>query len=129
MSSTSCRLAVCSDWSDRYPAIAVTAALLRARSFTLDSDAVVCGPDGIAIFDALYRHGTVTEAMPYAFDLLELDGEDLRGLPLVERKKRLAHLVGRRSIGIVFSVHTADDGASIFRLLANSAWGASSRSG
>jgi hypothetical protein len=50
------------------------------RSFTLDGEAVVCGPDGVAVFDALHRRGTVTEAMLYAFDLLELDGEDLRGL-------------------------------------------------
>jgi hypothetical protein len=35
---------------------------------------VVCGPDGVAIFDALDRRGTVSEAMLYAFDLLELDG-------------------------------------------------------
>jgi bifunctional non-homologous end joining protein LigD len=76
------------DWSARYPAISVTATLLRARSFILDGEAVVCGPDGVAIFDALHRRGTVTEAMMYAFDLLELDGEDIRGLPLVDRKKR-----------------------------------------
>jgi bifunctional non-homologous end joining protein LigD len=54
------------DWSSRYPAIAVTATLLRARSFTLDGEAVVCGPDGVAVFDALHRRGTVTEAMLYA---------------------------------------------------------------
>jgi bifunctional non-homologous end joining protein LigD len=59
------------DWSGRYPAIAVTATLLRAKSFTFDGEAVVCGPDGVAIFDALHRRGTVTEAMLYAFDLLE----------------------------------------------------------
>jgi ATP-dependent DNA ligase len=50
----------------------------------------VCGPDGVAIFDALHRRGTVTEAMLYAFDLLELDGADLRGMPLGDRKNRLA---------------------------------------
>ncbi len=66
------------DWTGRYPAISVTATLLRAKSFTLDGEAVVCGPDGVAIFDALHRRGTVSEAMLYAFDLLELDGEDLR---------------------------------------------------
>ena len=81
------------DWSTRYPTIASTAAKLRARSFTLDGEAVVCGPDGIAVFDALHRHGTVSEAMLYAFDLLELNGEDLRGLPLGDRKKRLARLL------------------------------------
>ena len=83
------------DWTGRYPAIAVTAAELRARSFTLDGEAVVCGPDGVAVFDALHRRGTVSEAMLYAFDLLELDGEDLRALPLGDRKKRLARLLAR----------------------------------
>jgi bifunctional non-homologous end joining protein LigD len=80
------------DWTARYPAIAVTATLLRARSFTLDGEACVCGPDGVAVFDALHRRGTVREAMLYAFDVLELDGEDLRGLSLGDRKKRLARL-------------------------------------
>jgi bifunctional non-homologous end joining protein LigD len=103
------------DWSDRYPAIAATAMKLRAQSFTLDGEACVCGPDGIAVFDALHRRGTVREAMLYAFDLLELDGEDLRGLPLGDRKKRLVRLVGRRTLGIVLSPHTADDGATIYR--------------
>jgi ATP-dependent DNA ligase len=46
---------------------------------------VVCGPDGVAIFDALQRRGTVREAMLHAFDLLELDGKDLPGLPLGDR--------------------------------------------
>jgi bifunctional non-homologous end joining protein LigD len=103
------------DWTGRYPAIAVTATKLRASSFTLDGEAVVCGPDGVAIFDALHRHGTVSEAMLYAFDLLELDGDDLRGLPLGDRKKWLARLVGKRRLGIVLSAHTADDGATIFQ--------------
>jgi hypothetical protein len=59
------------DWSGRYPAIAKAALRLRARSFTIDGEAAVCA-DGVAIFDALHRRGTVTEAMLYAFDLLEL---------------------------------------------------------
>jgi bifunctional non-homologous end joining protein LigD len=103
------------DWSGRYPTIAVTAMQLRARSFTLDGEACVCGPDGVAIFDALHRRGTVSEAMLYAFDLLELDGEDLRAQPLGDRKKRLARLLARRRIGIVLSAHTAEDGATIFQ--------------
>ena len=102
------------DWSERYPAIARTAAALRGASFTIDGEAVVCGPDGVAVFDALHRHGAVSEAMLYAFDLLELDGEDLRGMPLSDRKKRLARLVGRRRIGIVLSEHTEEDGALLF---------------
>src|SRR5271166_943697 len=73
------------------------------------------GPDGVAIFDALHRHGTVSDAMMYAFDLLKLDGEDLRSLSLGDRKKRLARLVGKRRIGIVLSEHTDEDGAAIFQ--------------
>jgi bifunctional non-homologous end joining protein LigD len=85
------------DWTGRYPAISVTATLLRAKSLTLDGEAVVCGPDGVAVFDPLHRHGTVSEAMLYAFDALELDGRDLRGLPLGDRKKRLARLLDASS--------------------------------
>jgi ATP dependent DNA ligase domain len=43
------------DWTGRYPAIAAAAAKLRAKSFTLDGEAVVCGPDGVVVFDALHR--------------------------------------------------------------------------
>jgi bifunctional non-homologous end joining protein LigD len=53
--------------------------------------------------------------MLYAFDLLELDGQDLRGLPLSDRKKRLARLLARRRVGIVLSTHTDEDGATIFQ--------------
>jgi bifunctional non-homologous end joining protein LigD len=58
---------------------------------------------------------TVTEAMLYAFDLLELDGEDLRWLPLGDRKKCLARLLGGRRLGIVLSDHAEEDGATIYR--------------
>jgi bifunctional non-homologous end joining protein LigD len=57
---------------------------------------VVCGADDVAVFYARHRRGTVSEAMLYAFDLLELDGKDLRSLLLVDRKKRLARLLGGR---------------------------------
>jgi bifunctional non-homologous end joining protein LigD len=97
------------------PAIAETATKLRAASFTLDGEAVVCGPDGIAVFDALHRHGTVSEAMLYAFDILELDGKDLGALPLVDRKRRLARLLGKRRLGIVLSDHTDEDGAIVLQ--------------
>jgi ATP-dependent DNA ligase len=64
---------------------------------TLDGEAVVCGGDGIAVFEDLHRRGIVSEAMLYAFDLLEFGGEDLRPFPPFDRKRLLAKLVGRRS--------------------------------
>jgi ATP-dependent DNA ligase len=102
------------DWTDRYPAIANAAAKLKARSFTLDGEAVVCGADGVAVFDALHRRGRVSDAILQAFDLLELDGVDYRPLPLSRRKDRLARLLARVQIGIV-NEHTEEDGAVVFR--------------
>jgi bifunctional non-homologous end joining protein LigD len=43
------------DWTERFPAIATAAGKLRALSFTIDGEAVICGPDGIAAFDELTR--------------------------------------------------------------------------
>jgi bifunctional non-homologous end joining protein LigD len=103
------------DWTERYPAIASAAAKLRAKSFTLDGEAVVAGADGVAIFDALHRRGRVIDAILQAFDLLELDGEDLRPLPLRQRKPRLARLSARARAGIALYEHTDEDGAVVFR--------------
>ena len=50
----------------------------------------------------------------WAFDLLEVDGEDLRALPLEERKARLAKLIRRAATGIHLVEHEAGDGAIIF---------------
>ena len=59
--------------------------------------------------------GVVTEAMLYAFDLLERDGEmfDLTISPLAKRKARLAKLVGRSDRGIVYNGHTDEGGATV----------------
>jgi ATP-dependent DNA ligase len=47
------------------------------------------------VFDALHRRHKATDAMLYAFDLLELNGKDLRPLPLCDRKATLAGLLAR----------------------------------
>ena len=87
------------DWTKNYPAIAAAALKIRAQSFTLDGEAVVGGADGIAVFDALHRRSAVREAILQAFDLLELDGAELRPLPLVDRKTGLAGLLRRAPAG------------------------------
>jgi hypothetical protein len=65
---------------------------LRARSFTIDGEAAVCGPDGVAAFETLHRRRPAADAI--LFDLLELDGHDLRRLPLGERKTKLPRAGG-----------------------------------
>jgi bifunctional non-homologous end joining protein LigD len=54
------------EWTERYPGIASVAGKLRARSFTLDGEAVVCGTDGVAVFDALHRRHKAGDAILYA---------------------------------------------------------------
>jgi bifunctional non-homologous end joining protein LigD len=102
------------DWTDRYPAIAAVAAKLRAQSFTLDGEAAVSGSDGIAVFEALHRRRAAPDAVLHAFDLLELNGKDLRSLPLGERKAKLARLLAGSTAGIVFNEHTDEDGQTVF---------------
>jgi bifunctional non-homologous end joining protein LigD len=65
-------------WTGRFPLIAEAAGALRARSFLIDGEAVACDRDGVPSFDHLrYRRGDGA-AFLYAFDLIELNGEDLR---------------------------------------------------
>ena len=69
------------DWSGQLPAVTEALRALPARSVTLDGEVVICASDGRSDFDrmrALFgRHGSPA-AFLYAFDLLELDGRDLR---------------------------------------------------
>jgi bifunctional non-homologous end joining protein LigD len=115
------------DWTERYPAIVAAAGKLRARSFTIDGEAVVVGADGVAVFDALHRR-QATDAILYAFDLPEFNAKDQRPSPLVERKAKLAKLLARAPAGIIYNEHTDEDGATCSRTPASSASRGSCRS-
>jgi hypothetical protein len=54
----------------------------RTKQFVIDGEVVVLGVNGISDFEALYSHKHDDEAQLYAFDVLAMDGEDLRRLPL-----------------------------------------------
>jgi hypothetical protein len=58
----------------------------RHQQFVIDGEAVVLGVDGISDFDGLHSRQHDEEDQLYAFDILALDGEDLRGLPLCARR-------------------------------------------
>ena len=83
------------DWADRFPAIVDAALRIKASSFLIDGEAVIARDDGTPDFHALRSRRRGHEAVLYAFDLIEHDGDDLRDLPLIERKRRLARLIGR----------------------------------
>jgi ATP-dependent DNA ligase len=102
------------DWTDRYPLIAGAAAKLRASSAVLDGEAVCCDDAGVANFERLHSRAHDGAAFLYAFDLLELDGEDFRPRPLEERKAALAKLLRNAPQGVHLVEHLAGDGATIF---------------
>ena len=83
------------DWADRFPAIVAAAHRIKASSFLLDGEAVIPRQDGMPDFNALRSRRRDHETMLYAFDLLQHDGDDLRGVALIERKQRLGRLLAR----------------------------------
>lgn len=105
------------DWIERVPAIAAALTRLRVRSATIDGEAVVCGPDGLADFDALrsaLSSRRASQAFLYAFDLLELNGLDLRAEPWQTRRAALERLLRQSGPGIRLSEHIEWDGATVF---------------
>src|SRR5436305_6086100 len=66
------------DWSGRYPWIVEAALKNRRSQFVIDGEAVVLGVDGVADFNALHSRRHDDEVRLYAFDVLALDGDDLR---------------------------------------------------
>ena len=65
-------------------------------------------------FDALHSRTNDGWAILLAFDLLEIENEDLRHLPLLERKRRLRELLSRRDDGLQYVEFLEGDGATIF---------------
>jgi bifunctional non-homologous end joining protein LigD len=103
------------DWADRFPAIVDAAARIKAASFPIDGEAVIAHDDGTPDFRALRGRRRGHEAVLFAFDLIEHDGDDLRDLPLIERKRRLAKLIGRaKRRAIRFTEHLTGDGPTVF---------------
>ena len=87
------------DWSDRYPWIVEDAARLPVRHAIIDAECCCAGDDGITDFDALHSRVNDDAAFAYAFDLLLVDGDDIRRAPLAERRDRLAKLLRKAKPG------------------------------
>jgi len=102
------------DLTAKLSAIAATAERIKAKSFTIDGEAVVVGPDGLSRFEDLRRREAAHGALLYAFDLIEHDGEDLRDHPFLDRKAALARLLRDTEAGILLNEHVAEDGPTVF---------------
>ena len=87
------------DWAARYPLIVRAVNKLKVRSCLIDGEAVCCNERGVSSFDKLRHRSHDPEVFLVAFDLLELDGQDLRREPLEVRKQTLASLLRGCSAG------------------------------
>jgi bifunctional non-homologous end joining protein LigD len=91
--------------------------MLRARSFLIDGEAVACDGDGLPVFDRLRYRRQDGRVFLFAFDLLELNGRDMRREPLEMRKRALAAVLRSKArAGIQFNDHCDDlPAAVVFR--------------
>src|SRR5256885_6035711 len=105
------RASCCITWRRRISAWAITAppriplivealAGLRSRSCIIDGEAVACGEDGIASFSRIRYRRHDADVFLYAFDLIELNGDDLRHDPLAVRKATLVSVLARAAPGL-----------------------------
>jgi ATP-dependent DNA ligase len=100
------------DWTERFPLIVEALSTLKVTTCLLDGEAVTCNETGLAEFEGLRsRRGDVHLC---AFDLLELDGRDLRLEHLAERRRILARLVRKPRSGLVLNAVFEQDGPLIF---------------
>ena len=104
------------DWTAKFPSL--SAALKPLKDAVIDMEAVVLDAEGKSDFQslqvALGDGGDSNKIVAYVFDLLYLDGKDLRPLPLTERKEKLKRLL-KQSKWLRYSDHVAGQGAAMFQ--------------
>jgi bifunctional non-homologous end joining protein LigD len=102
------------DLTYRFPLIVETLARLRSRSCIIHGEAVACDETGVASFNRVrYRHHDESIFL-YAFDLIDLNGDDLRRDPSEGRKATLEIILAKARPGIRFNEHMEGDGETVF---------------
>jgi bifunctional non-homologous end joining protein LigD len=103
------------DFTARYPLIVEAVAALPVRSCVIDGEAVACDGTGLSIFEKLRWRLQDGHVFMWAFDLLELDGQDMRSEPLEVRKATLASVLRSCRTGLQFNQHLEHPGDIVFR--------------
>jgi bifunctional non-homologous end joining protein LigD len=75
---------------------------------------VACDDKGVASFDLIRHHRTHERVFLYAFDLIEINGDDLRRDPLEVRKATLRSMLAKAGLGLRFNEHLEGDGPTVF---------------
>jgi ATP-dependent DNA ligase len=102
------------DLTYRFPLIVEAFARLRSRSCIIDGEAVCCDEDGMPSFDRIRYRRHDASVFLYAFDLIELSGDDLRREPLEVRKATLASVLAEAGPGLRLNEHIEADGPTVF---------------
>jgi bifunctional non-homologous end joining protein LigD len=103
------------DWSYRFPAIRAAIEALRVRSCLIDGEAIAFEENGLASFELLRGRRHDRDVTLCVFDLIELDGRDLRREPIERRKAMLAGLVCKPLPGLVLNATFAEPGDVVFK--------------
>jgi bifunctional non-homologous end joining protein LigD len=103
------------DLAARFPLIAEAIEQLPVQSCVIDGEAIVCDDNGLAVFDLMRHHGGNTRAILCAFDLLEINGEDVRREPIEDRKRQLTGLLRLPHDGIALNECYDGEGRVIFK--------------
>ena len=106
------------DWSDKYRRVIEACGKLNCQSALIDGEIIVQDENGLSDFAALRAaiEGAPHRLVMFAFDLLFLDGEDLRRLPLIERREKLRRLLPKdQRCPLQFSEHWDGSGAALFK--------------
>jgi bifunctional non-homologous end joining protein LigD len=103
------------DFTARYPLIVEAVAALPVRSCVIDGEAVACDGDGLSIFEKLRWRHQDGHVFMWSFDLLELNGQDVRREPIEVRKATLASVLRSCRAGLQFNQHLAHPGGIVFR--------------
>jgi len=102
------------DLTYRFPLIVEALTWLRSRSCIIDGEAVACDGNGMPSFDRIRYRRHDASVFLYAFDLIELNGDDLRREPLEVRKATLASVLTKAAPGLRFNEHIEKDGPTVF---------------
>jgi bifunctional non-homologous end joining protein LigD len=106
------------NWTDQFSSIAAAAPKLKAGTAVFDGEAVVYGKTGLPDFQQLRRElgrGQSQRVRYHAFDLLYLDGYDLREVAYIERKRLLQRLFEGAPQTFVYVEHIEADGNAVFK--------------
>ena len=90
------------NFAGRFPKIVAAVESLPVRSCVIDGEAIVVDERGLSVFDLIRYRQHDGAAVLCAFDLIALDGKDLRKTPLEERKQALAKVLSSERDGIAF---------------------------